>query len=111
TKVDPLALVGSWNVSTPQGRPTFNYLRIDDGLTLTSACGDLMGDWSADTDGVFVAQVDGGTGSCVHVNKRQVEGPSWLMNAVRFTPTGSGLNLLDASGHVVAELFHGRGLY
>jgi hypothetical protein len=70
-----------------------------------------MGSWSANAEGMFVAQVDGGSGGCVHVKDRRVKGPSWLIDAVRFTPTGNGVSLLDASGRVVANLVHGHGIY
>ena len=106
--VDPLLLVGSWNVLTPAGTPTADHLRIGDDLTLTTQCGTWIGSWSANTTGLFLAEIDGGPGSCF-TNARG-PAPSWLTQAAGFSVTGSTRNLLDASGHVVAQLWHGHGI-
>ncbi len=105
---DPLLLVGSWNVLTPAGKPTPYHLRIGDELTLTTQCGTWIGTWTANAIGMFLAEIDGGPGSC-STNARG-PAPSWLTAAAAFTVSGSTRNLLDDAGHVVARLWHGHGI-
>jgi hypothetical protein len=109
--VDPLALVGAWNVLTPSGKPTGDYLRIGDDLELSPPCGVLLGSWSANARGVFVADTNGGSSACFTAANGRGRAPSWLTSAVTFSIDGSTRALLDESGHVMVRLSPGRGLY
>ncbi len=109
--VDPLKLVGAWNVLTPNGKPTGEYLRIGEDLELSPPCGVLLGSWSASAGGMFVAQTNGGSSGCFTAAHEGGRAPSWLTSAAGFTIDGATRALLDESGHVVARLSPGRGLY
>jgi hypothetical protein len=106
--VDPLLLVGSWNVLTPAGRPMSTLLRIGDDLELFPRCGDWIGTWSANASGMFLAETDGGSGSCFTNGRGPA--PSWLTSATRFTVDGRARSLLNAAGDVLVRLVPGRAV-
>jgi hypothetical protein len=108
---DPLKLVGSWNVLTPAGLTTHDYLRIGDDLELSPPCGVLLGTWSANAAGTFVAETHGGSSGCFTAANGGGRAPAWLTAAAAFKIEGSTRILLDGSGHVLARLSPGRGLY
>jgi len=99
---DPLALVGSWQLEAP-GQAKGSVLRLGDDLTLWSSCGYLMGEWDADSAGLFAGHVSGGSGKCVPATPTDPT-PAWLAKVVAFTTDAAGAELLDSSGSVVARL-------
>ncbi|HEX4017305.1 MAG TPA: META domain-containing protein [Frankiaceae bacterium] len=109
--VDPLLLLGAWNVLTPTGKPTREYLRIGDDLELSPPCGVLNGSWSANAAGMFLAETDGGSSGCFSTANGGGKAPSWLTSATTFRVDGPTRVLRDGAGDVVARLSPGRGMY
>lgn len=96
---DPVDLIGSWTLSgTELGEDRGAVLRIaPDDVTLWRLAGVLMGNWRADTNGLFVAHIHGGTAGSPAT-------PAWLARAVGFRADGDARVLLDAQGATVARL-------
>lgn len=100
-----LKLVNRWIVHayrTTQGQLVLGDA-VDGGLVLFKSCGQLEGNWSADGEGNFVAQLSGGDSSCFDRAADPTIVP-WLDQASTFTVTDHGVELNDSSGKVVARL-------
>lgn len=102
TAGDPLRLVGLWQLDAP-GQAEGSVLRLGDDLMLWSGCGYSMGEWEADSVGLFAGHVSGGSGKCMPADATDPT-PAWLTKVVAFTTDAAGVQLLDASGSVVARL-------
>jgi hypothetical protein len=106
-----VSLVGNWLVLTPDGKATSSSLRITaDQLVLHLPCGDLIGEWTANPQGLFAAETDGGSSACFTSASGRGQEPSWLNDAVTFTVAGASHTLLDAKGHVLRKLTAGHGI-
>jgi hypothetical protein len=101
---DPLALIGSWTVTEAAEEPGA-ILRLGTGeLSLFRACGYVMGNWRATTDGLFVGHTFGGDcGS----DAGPLATPVWLRRAFGFRQDGDTQLLLDKQGETVARLLSG----
>jgi hypothetical protein len=104
-QIDPLSLVGSWQVTAAGERPG-TALILGDELTLFRHCGALMGSWAADPSGAFVGESFGGSGSCFTGSHPDMD-VAWLRAAVGYRIHGADRLLLDDSGKVVARLAPG----
>lgn len=101
---DPVALIGLWSVTRADGEEPGAVLRIaSDDLSLWRDCGTLMGDWRADTGGLFVADLYGSTG-CPAADPLT---PAWLRDAAAYQILGEDRVLLDSHGEPVARLSPG----
>jgi hypothetical protein len=106
---DPLALIGSWQLTGADSEPG-GVLRLSDrDLTLFRPCGQLLGSWRADTNGLFVGYVHGFRG-CPLPPDGQEATPAWLRVAVGFRVDGRARELLDANRTIVARLLPGGAL-
>ncbi len=106
---DPLQLVGTWRVMATGERPA-TYVSIGDlGLAVWASCGQMLGDWRADQQGMLVAELSGGDQSCFLGAHPQANlNPRWLTEAVSYRRTGSDVLLLDGNGRVLARLLPSR---
>jgi len=102
---DPMQLVGLWRLDAP-GQAKGSILRLGDDLSLWSDCGYLMGQWDADSEGLFVGHVDGGSQACMPKAPGDPT-PDWLAKVTAFRADASGAQLLDPAGAVVARLMPG----
>jgi len=103
---DPVALVGSWRVEAVAGEEPAAVLRLAaSDLSLWRDCGRLMGAWRADTGGLFVGAVSGGSAGCVSTASELT--PAWLRQATSYGVDGAVRVLLDERGAVVARLLPG----
>jgi hypothetical protein len=104
--VDPLLLLGVWEVRGTDEAPD-TLLRLDAGeLTLWRSCGVLYGSWRADNAGLIVA--DGGQsgdGRCVTAHDTALTlRPPWRAATTRFRADADTRTLLDGDGAVTARL-------
>lgn len=100
---DPTALIGMWSVTAAEGEEKGSVLRIaPEGMSLWRDCGTLMGNWRADTAGLFVADMYGSTGCAPETPM-----PGWLRAAVAYQIEGDERVLLDDQGKPVARLLPG----
>jgi hypothetical protein len=101
---DPVDLIGSWTVQGT-GRWDGQVLRIDGGsLMLWRDCGELRGSWRADTSGLFVASLDGGSGCVVPIDGDWNPTPPWLASAEGFAIDGDERSLVDGAGRRLVTL-------
>ncbi|SBT47070.1 META domain-containing protein [Micromonospora narathiwatensis] len=109
---DPVALIGSWTVAEADGSAG-DVLRLaydtSGDLLLFGRCGPLMGNWRADVNGLFVADL---WGNSVPVDGRDCRAgaeiaDTWLGRAAAFRVDADGPVLLDDRGGTVARLVAG----
>lgn len=101
---DPVTLIGSWLIEEAAQEESGAVLRIAaNDISLWRECGTLSGAWRADTGGLFVADIYGGTG-CEVTDEPT---PGWLQEAVGFRAAGDDRLLVDAQGDTVARLLPG----
>lgn len=100
---EPVELVGLWAV---EGAGEDGTLRLDGdrGVTLFRDCGVIYGQWDANTDGLFLAEVSAWSGGCGQDRPT----PAWLHAAGAHRPDGEGHVLLDEAGEPVARLVPGE---
>jgi hypothetical protein len=101
---DPVGLVGLWSVREAAGEEPGAILRIGDDLSLWRECGHLFGFWRATAEGLFVANVDGGSNAC-YTGPASV--PAWLRQAVGQRTVGPDRLLVDRDGRTLARLVPG----
>jgi len=96
---DPIALVGMWKL-TGVGAEAGTVVGLTPAeLTIYRSCGELLASWSADSQGLFIADVMASTGGC-DPETRVV----WLNKAVGYRLDGRNAVLLDVDGGTVARL-------
>jgi hypothetical protein len=101
--IDPVALIGLWEVQDA-GDERGAVLRLDVAdLRLFRACGAIHGAWNADRSGLFLADRGGWSGAC-----GDDPWPLWLIAAWAHRPAGEGHELLAADGAVLARLVPGQ---
>lgn len=104
--IDPLLLVGIWQLHGTD-EPPGTVLRLDAReLSLWRACGAVFGSWRADDEGLFVADAgQSGDDGCFGPNATALTmRPPWLVAATQFRADGDLRLLLDADGDVTARL-------
>lgn len=102
---DPVGLVGLWTVQEAAGEEPGAILRLaDTGLSLWRKCGNLAGSWAAGRDGLFVAHLTGGSGSCY---RGPDDVPGWLREAAGHRAVDRDRVLVDGAGRAVARLVPG----
>ncbi len=103
--LDPLALVGLWQLDEATGEEPGAVLRLAaDGMSLWRGCGVLSGGWRANLEGLFVGHIDGRSGTCPAESEA---GPEWLRRAAGYRIEGAAGVLLDGRGETVARLLPG----
>jgi hypothetical protein len=116
---DAIALIGLWQVTDAQGEIPGTWLRIGAGIEgmsyyLFRQCGYLTSSWAA-SDLLFVVNGIGGSQNCFERSDGSFAVPTvdWLTSARGFRVVAGGagdaVDLLDASGAVVAHLEPGVG--
>ena len=96
-----LGLVNLWRVTGAEGEGEATWLRLDaQEFQLWRDCGMINGSWVA-TDTLFLGEAWGAMGDCATDSMPQV---GWLTQAVGFTATPGGYDLLAPDGRVVASL-------
>ncbi|WP_221328196.1 META domain-containing protein [Actinoplanes sp. L3-i22] len=110
-RTDPVALIGLWKLSGAEV-PKDAVLRIgtDDDITLFRPCAALMGNWRADTAGLFLSSFDSyspgpGKPSCEPSGPRVQ--PAWMTRIAGYRVDGTAPLLLDAAGATVVRLLPG----
>jgi hypothetical protein len=101
-----LDLVGAWTVQA-QGIAPGTILVLGDDLEVWSSCGVSDGSWAADTAGQFVAEIFGGSATCMPSPPPTSEAElqlAWLTNVASFTASRSNATLLDVDGHPLVQL-------
>jgi heat shock protein HslJ len=97
---DPAGLLGAWTLADA-GADAAAEVSLEPGrLSIKQDCGELNGDWRADTGGLFVAHLYGASGCRLPADPD----PDWLRHAVAFRAEGADRVLLDAAGSPVARL-------
>ncbi|MEU4220023.1 hypothetical protein [Actinoplanes sp. NPDC026623] len=97
--LDPVALVGMWKL-TGIGAEAGTVVGLAPGdLTIYRSCGELLASWRADSQGLFVAGISGGTDGCDPRSR-----VAWLDRAAGYRLGGRGAMLVDAHGESVARL-------
>ncbi|WP_158647490.1 META domain-containing protein [Actinoplanes sp. ATCC 53533] len=97
---DPIALVGMWTL-TGVGAEAGTVVGLTPAaLTIYRSCGELRASWSADSQGLFIADVMGSSGGCDPETR-----VAWLNQATGYRLDGSShAVLLDGDGETVARL-------
>lgn len=111
TEVDPVALIGAWEVAETgeTGEPGDHSIRLALGqLRVWRECGTVTGTWRAETSGLFVADTSGGSAGCTSAGEPAA--PGWLDRASYFQLEGETPVLLDAQGELTARLLPGAEL-
>jgi hypothetical protein len=102
--VDPVDLVGLWQVTGAAGEEDGAILRLADrGLSIWRDCGVLGGGWRADPAGLFLGSVNSWSDRCGPRNPRT----GWLTRVAGFRVAGADRLLLDRDGATVARLVPG----
>lgn len=103
-RVDPLDLIGTWQLAGVEDTGD-SVIRLDwYDLQLWRECGVAGGAWRADHGGQFVAYLSYATGSCADHGAFT---PDWLARAVSFEVEGAERVLRDSDGAVTARLLPG----
>lgn len=105
TRFDPVRFVGRWRVAAP-GEDSDAILRVSDGIELFADCGEAGGAWTGNPDGRLAVTIDEFSSACLS-RFGHPGAPTWLTRAASGRMTASGVELLDAGGHVLAELTPG----
>ena len=100
---DPIALVGMWKL-TGIGAEAGTVVGLTPALlTIYRSCGEMLAPWSADSQGLFIADVMASNGGC-NPETRFL----WLTKAAGYRLDGSShAELLDVDGGIVAHLVAG----
>ncbi|MFL6137835.1 MAG: META domain-containing protein [Frankiaceae bacterium] len=106
-EMNPMALVGSWRLEEATGEEPGAVLHLGDELTLDRRCGNLTGSWRADTGGLFISYVYGGSQACM--GSRSFEPPAWVTDSTGYRIDGADRLLLDARGWTTARLVPAPG--
>ncbi len=80
--------------------------RVSDGIELFADCGEAGGAWTGNPDGRLAVTIDEFSSACLS-RFGHPGAPTWLTRAASGRMTASGVELLDAGGHVLAELTPG----
>lgn len=103
--LDPLALLGTWQVTGTGEHPLPILSLNSDNLEVWARCGAMTGSWAANSEGMIVGILFGGPPAClVGARSAANTSPAWLSSAVRFSASGRDELLLDSNGRTLARL-------
>jgi hypothetical protein len=100
----PVDLIGSWSLAEPSAEGD-SVIQLDlDQVRVWRDCGTLLGTWTANAYGQFVAYIEGYSGGC---ETTEIPTAEWLNRTTSFAADGDARLLLDAQGEVTARLLPG----
>lgn len=100
----PSDLVGAWGLEDANVDAGAVLTFSPGEISLYADCGSLSGGWAANRAGLFLAEVDGGSGECFPADVDADPAPEWLSSATSFRADGDRRQLLDDAGTVTATL-------
>ncbi|MBB4763455.1 META domain-containing protein [Amorphoplanes digitatis] len=96
---DPIALVGMWRLTGIGAEAGTTVGLTPGGLTIYQSCGELLGSWNADSQGLFTGDVIASTDDCDPRTRIL-----WLSDAAGYRLGGRDAELVDPDGRAVARL-------